>query len=450
MCSARSWRWSSTSRCSVRDYRSWGRYPDATPAAVVPVVWRSEPPRLDRLSGPVLAYACGRSYGDSCLNDGGLLLDVRRLDRLIAFDEESGVLRCEAGITLAEILALTVPRGWFLPVVPGTRWVSVGGAIANDIHGKNHHRAGTFGTHVTRLQLLRSSGERIVCTPEDELFRATVGGLGLTGLILWAEIRLKRVPGPGITMERIRFAGLNDFFELAAEDQQFEYTVAWVDCLARGRRMGRGIYLRGDHASREQPAPSVLRPARLRVPADAPAGLLNRFTLRLFNEAYYRGRLRARQRVTVPYVPFFFPLDGVGDWSRLYGPRGFLQYQCVVPDEPGAGPIRAIFERISRSGEPASLAVLKRFGAAVSPGLLSFPREGMTLAVDFAFRGRLTLALLEELDAIVREAGGAVYPAKDARMSPESFRSFFPQLGRFTVQRDPKFSSSFWRRVHAS
>lgn len=434
----------------MRDYRSWGRYPDATPAEVVPVVWRSEPPPLDRLGGPVLPYACGRSYGDSCLNDGGVLLDVRRLDRLIAFDEEHGLLRCEAGVSLAEILALTVPRGWFLPVVPGTRWVSVGGAIANDIHGKNHHRAGTFGAHVTRFELVRSSGDRIVCTPDDELFRATVGGLGLTGLIMWAEIRLKPVPGPGIAMERIRFPGLDAFFELAAEDQRFEYTAAWVDCLARGRQLGRGIYLRGDHAPLARRVPSPLRPARIGVPADAPAGLLNRFTLGLFNEAYYRGQLRARNRATVPYTLFFFPLDGVGDWSRLYGPRGFVQYQCVVPDEPGGGPIRTILERISRSGEPASLAVLKRFGGAVSPGLLSFPRAGMTLAVDFAFHGRLTLALLDELDAVVREAGGAVYPAKDARMSPLSFRAFFPQLDRFTGQRDPRFSSSFWRRVHAS
>jgi len=434
----------------VRPYRSWGRYPDATPSGVLPVVWRSEPPELGRLPGTVLAYACGRSYGDSCLNDGGLLLDVSRLDRLMEFDEDRGVLRCEAGVTLAEILALTVPRGWFLPVVPGTRWVSVGGAIANDIHGKNHHRAGTFGGHVTRLELLRSTGERIVCTPDHELFRATVGGLGLTGLILWAEIRLKRIPGPGIAMERIRFADLQAFFDLATEDQAFEYTVAWVDCLARGRRLGRGIYMRGDHSPLDGPTPSPVRPARLRVPADAPTGLLNRLTLGLFNEAYYRAQFGSRRRAVVPYVPFFFPLDGVDDWTRLYGRRGFLQYQCVVPDAPGGDPIRTIFERISRSGEPASLAVLKRFGDVRSPGLLSFPREGMTLAVDFAFRGSRTLGLLDDLDAVVREAGGAVYPAKDARMSPASFRAFFPGLERFALQRDPKFSSSFWRRVHAS
>lgn len=434
----------------MRRYRSWGRYPEATPAAVLPVLWRSDPPPLDRVREPVLPYACGRSYGDSCLNDGGLLLDVRGLDRLIAFDEDGGLLRCEAGVTLADILALMVPRGWFLPVVPGTRWVSVGGAIANDIHGKNHHRAGTFGAHVTRLELLRSTGQRVVCAPGDALFHATVGGLGLTGLILWAEIRLKRIPGPRIAMERIRFTGLDGFFELTAEDHRFEYTAAWVDCLARGRRLGRGIYMRGDHAALGGAAPSPLRPARLRVPLDAPAGLLNAATLGLFNEAYYRGQLRARRRMTVPYAPFFFPLDAVADWGRLYGPNGFVQYQCVVPDLPGGGPIRTILERISRSDEPASLAVLKRFGNIRSPGLLSFPREGMTLAVDFAVRGRRTFALLDDLDAVVREAGGAVYPAKDARMSAASFRAFFPGLDRFVAERDPKFSSSFWRRVHAS
>jgi FAD/FMN-containing dehydrogenase len=417
---------------------------------VLPVVWRSDPPALERVTGPVLAYACGRSYGDSCLNNGGTLLDVRRLDRLIAFDEEAGLLRCEAGVTLAEILDVIVPRGWFLPVVPGTRWVSVGGAIANDIHGKNHHRSGTFGLHVTSLELARSSGERIVCTPDEPLFQATVGGLGLTGLILWAELRLKRVPGPGISQERIRFPSLEAFFELAAEDAAYEYTVAWVDCLAGGSRLGRGIYLRGDHAPLDGPHASPLDPTRLRVPFEAPAGLINRLTMGAFNEAYYRRQLRRRRREVIPYAPFFFPLDVVGDWTRLYGPGGFLQYQCVVPEAPDGGPIRTIFERISRSDEPACLGVLKRFGEARSPGWLSFPRKGITLAVDFPFRGPRTLALLEELDAVVRDAGGAVYPAKDARMSAASFAAFFPAAPRLEVHRDPKYSSSFWRRVHAA
>jgi FAD/FMN-containing dehydrogenase len=419
---------------------------------VVPVVWRSEPPALEQVPETVLPFACGRSYGDSCLNDGGALLDVAGLDRLIALDSDRGLLRCEPGVTLAQVLALIVPRGWFLPVVPGTRWVSVGGAIANDIHGKNHHRAGTFGAHVTRLELMRSSGERILCsaTENPDLFRATIGGLGLTGLILWAELKLKSIPGAGIAMQSIRFPGLDGFFDLAATDADYEYTVAWVDCLARGRRLGRGIYMRGDHAELAGDQPSPLQEARLRVPVDAPPGLLNRLTLRIFNQLYYRRQLRRQVDSVVPYPPFFFPLDGVADWTRLYGPAGFLQYQCVVPDQPGGEAIRAVLDRVSRSDQAASLAVLKRFGNVPSPGMLSFPRPGLTLAVDFGFRGPGTLRLLDDLDAIVRESGGAVYPAKDARMSAASFRSFFPEYEAFSRLVDPKFSSSVWRRVHQS
>jgi FAD/FMN-containing dehydrogenase len=395
----------------------------------------------------MLPHAFGRSYGDSCLNDGGVLLDVTGLNRMMGFDETTGLLRCEAGVSLAEILAMTVPRGWFLPVVPGTRWVSVGGAIANDIHGKNHHRAGTFGAHVTRLELLRSDGARILCslTEHSDLFRATVGGLGLTGVILWAEIRLMPIPGTGIALERIRYDRLDRFHELSATDAEHEYTVAWVDCLG-GRALGRGVYLRGDHAPWAGPSPAPLRTAFLRIPCEMPTGLLNRVTLMAFNTLYYRRQLAATVHATVPYEPFFFPLDGMGAWNRLYGSSGFVQYQCVVPDV-AAEVLADLLQRIRRSGEVAALAVLKRFGSRRSPGLLSFPRAGLTLAVDFPLRGPSTLALLETLDAMVGEAGGAVYPAKDARMSPDSFRTFFPEWERFATHMDPKFSSSFWRRV---
>lgn len=433
----------------MRAYQSWGRYPRVQHTRVLPVSWRSEPPVLANLAESVLPFACGRSYGDSCLNDGGVLLDVAGLSRFISFDESRGLLRCEAGVTLAEILALVVPRGWFVPVLPGTRWVSVGGAIANDIHGKNHHRAGTFGSHVTCLELLRSSGERVLCSPVSnaELFRATIGGLGLTGLILWAEIRLKRVPGAAIAMERVRFSCLDEFFQLSAHDEEYEYTVAWIDCLARAGRLGRGLFLRGDHA------PGPLTPAtgsgpRMRIPLELPSGLINRVTLAGFNALYYRSQLRSSHRKTVPYEPFFFPLDGIADWNRLYGRRGLLQYQCVVP-EPAGRTITALLDRVARSRETPSLAVLKRFGTVESPGMLSFPRAGITLAIDFANRGSSTLALLEQLDDVVGEAGGAVYPAKDARMSAASFRRFFPGWRSFASHVDPKFSSSFWRRVTA-
>jgi FAD/FMN-containing dehydrogenase len=434
----------------MRAYQSWGRYPRTRHTQVLPVFWRSEPPALGNIAESVLPFACGRSYGDSCLNDGGALVDVTGLRRFIAFDEPQALLRCEAGVTLADVLSLVAPRGWFVPVLPGTQWVSVGGAIANDIHGKNHHRAGTFGAHVTCLELLRSTGERVLCTPERnaDLFRATIGGLGLTGLILWAEIRLKRVPGSAIAMERVRFACLEEFLDLSSSDQAYEYTVAWVDCLAQGRRLGRGLFLRGDHAPRS-PASSEARDPRLKVPIDLPSGLINRTTLALFNACYYRSQLRTKLRKTVPYEQFFFPLDRIGEWNRLYGRSGFFQYQCVVPDDLGRT-VGALLTQVARSSETPALAVLKRFGSIQSPGLLSFPRPGITLAMDFVNRGPSTLALLEQLDRLVVDAGGAVYPAKDARMSAASFRRFFPGWEAFAAHVDPKFSSSFWRRVTAA
>jgi FAD/FMN-containing dehydrogenase len=414
---------------------------------VLRVRWRDQLPALGQIVESVLPSGCGRSYGDSGLNAGGALVDATGLDRFIELRPD-GLLRCEAGVTLAEILDVVVPRGWCLPVTPGTRWVTLGGAIANDIHGKNHHRMGTFGAHVTRLELLRSSGERLECsaTSNPALFAATIGGLGLTGLMLWAEIRLQRVAGPGIDEERIRFRNLDEFLAIAAEDAQHEYTVAWVDCLSRGRGLGRGVYFRGAH----HPLPAEWRPLAVgplaRVPCDAPGALLNRITMSTFNALQYRRAPRRRRR-PVPFGPFFFPLDGIGDWNRLYGRRGFLQYQCVVPETPRGEAVREILERVSRSREVPALGVLKRFGVMRSPGLLSFPRPGLTLAVDFAFRGRRTLELLEGLDAVIREAGGAVYPAKDARMSGESFRAFYPAWETFARQMDPRFSSSFWRRV---
>jgi FAD/FMN-containing dehydrogenase len=398
----------------------------------------------------ILPFAYGRSYGDSCLNAGGALLDVSRLRRFISFDETRGILRCETGVTLAEILALIVPRGWFLPVVPGTKWVSVGGAIANDIHGKNHHRAGTFGAHVTCFELVRSTGERLLCSPDKhvELFRATIGGLGLTGLMLWAEIRLKRIPGAQIAMERIRFSGLSEFFQLSSEDEDYEYTVAWIDCLARGKALGRGLFLRGDHVAGRSPRLRDDNPA-LSIPLDLPSALISRATTKVFNTVYYRGSLRSRQRRTVPYDPFFFPLDRIAAWNRLYGRNGFVQYQCVTGRD-SAGAMAELLDRVARSTETPSLAVLKQFGPISSPGLLSFPRPGITVAIDFAMRGSSTLNLLDRLDRIVADAGGAVYPAKDARMSAPSFQQFFPQWKSFAAQIDPKFSSSFWRRVTAA
>lgn len=399
---------------------------------------------LPRTDGSVLPYGLGRSYGDSCLNDGNALIRARDLDRFMAFDPATGVLRCEAGVLLREIVEFALPRGWFLPVTPGTKYVTVGGAIANDVHGKNHHRDGSIGHHVPRFELLRSDGSRRECSADDEagLYRATVGGLGLTGLVTWAEIRLQRVAGPWITQRAVRFASLDEFFSLSEPlERQHQYVVAWLDCAARRAPQARGILYAGDHAE----SPGALAARRpFSFPLTPPFSLVGGLTLRAFNALYYRLPRPAR----VSYDSFFYPLDGIRNWNRMYGRRGFFQYQCVVPEgAAGRGALGAILSRIGASGQGSFLAVLKRFGAAPAVGLLSFPRPGTTLALDFPNRGGSTLELLAGLDGVVASAGGRVYPAKDARMSPQSFRAFYPEWEAFCAFVDPKFSSSFWRRV---
>lgn len=430
---------------------SWGHYPKAE-QTTCPMFWRTGP--LPPTSGAtVLPYGLGRSYGDSCLNDQNVLLLTRPLDHLLDFDAENGLICCEAGVSLEEILRLILPHQWFLPITPGTKFITVGGAIANDVHGKNHHRAGTFGCHVTRFELLRSTGERLVCSPTQNAgwFAATVGGLGLTGLITWAELKLRRVHNSMIEMESVKFANLDEFFTISAEsDQRFEYTVAWLDCLTGGHSLGRGIFLRGNHAGAEIKTLEPHRPPRSTVPFDFPHAALNRFSIRAFNTLYYARQRKQTAVTTVHYDPFFYPLDAINRWSRIYGRRGFFQYQFVVPLAQDQPAIRRILTRIAASGHGSFLAVLKTFGPVKSPGLLSFPRPGVTLALDFPNQGAATLALFEELDRMVLAAGGRIYPAKDARMSARMFQESYPEWPQFRQWIDPQFSSSFWRRVTAA
>lgn len=426
--------------------QSWGLYPRAT-QAIRRLADRDRP--LPEFTGTALPRGNGRSYGDSCLNPQGTLLHARGLDRYIAFDAAAGTITCEAGVTFAEILDLAVPQGWFLPVTPGTRHVTVGGAIANDVHGKNHHRAGTLGHHLLRFELLRTDGSRALHTPRDASgrFEATVGGLGLTGVITWAELALRRIPGPWLESESIRFGDLDEFFALSRESAgSHEYTVAWVDCLARGPALGRGHFIRANHA-RGQADARAPRGRAVSMPLTPPVSLVNPVSLRLFNSLYYRRQRAARRRESMHYVPYFYPLDGIGHWNRMYGRRGFLQHQCVLPPGEAHRGIAALLDEISRSGSGSFLAVLKVFGERPSPGLLSFARPGTTLALDFPNDGPRVFALLDRLDRIVEEAGGAVYPAKDARMSGETFRRSFPQWQSFVRHIDPRFSSGLWRRV---
>lgn len=425
---------------------SWGRFPRERAARVQSLHWRSDPLPA---AGPLLPRGCGSSYGDSCLNAGGTLVDTTGLDRLIAFDREAGVVRSEAGVTLEELLEVIVPAGWFLPVTPGTRRVTLGGAVANDVHGKNHHRAGTLGAHVRALELVRSDGSRVLCGPHEhaERFAATVGGLGLTGLMTWVEIGLRRIASAMLDVETRRFHGVDEFLALSAEShERFEHTVAWVDTTARGSRFARGLFMRANHAQDAGPLVARARARRVSIPVDFPALALSRPSVRAFNTLHF-ALARAGARRT-HLEPFFYPLDAIGQWNRMYGPRGFVQHQSVVPMAGARESVSALLDAISASGDASFLSVLKVFGDRPSPGMLSFPRPGVTLALDFPMRGERTLKLLDRLDAIVAQAGGAIYPAKDARMSPETFRRSFPRLQEFVAHVDPAFSSSFWRRVH--
>ncbi|XXF77329.1 FAD-binding oxidoreductase [Myxococcaceae bacterium GXIMD 01537] len=442
----------------MKPLQSWGRYPRVEAQEARALAWSTDALPAPAQGGSLLPYGQGRTYGDGCLNQGGTVLTTGGLDRLLGFDAATGVVRCEAGVTLDTLLRLAVPRGWFLPVTPGTKFVSVGGAIANDVHGKNHHRAGTFGRYVRRFELLRSDGSRRVCSPEEnaDWYGATIGGLGLTGLITWAEVQLRPIHNPFVLSETVPLANLADFFTRARESEQdCELTVAWVDCLAKGRKLGRGLYYRGNWAPPQLERLPLARShlshgSGLAVPMDMPAFCLNRLSVSAFNWLYYHAGKRKKGAWLQHYDPFFYPLDKVHRWNRIYGRRGFLQFQCVVPFSTAQDALREILERSARGGLPSFLNVLKTFGDVPSPGWLSFPRPGVTLAMDFANGGEKTFRLVEELDRVTREAGGAVYPAKDARMSPESFAAYFPKLAQFQPYVDPAFSSSFWRRVNPS
>jgi FAD/FMN-containing dehydrogenase len=430
---------------------SWGRWPRYRQRIARQHSRFDLLPDLGPDPGSLLPYGNGRSYGDVCLNDGGTLLWTQGLDRYIDFDETTGILECEAGVLLSDIMERFLPRGWFPAVSPGTGFVTVGGAIANDVHGKNHHRAGSFGHHVVGLELLRSDGQVLRCSPEThpDWFRATIGGLGLTGLIRTARLRLRRVEGPWIAGDSRRFTSLEEFLELEElSARDYEYTVAWLDCASGGRRLGRGVFMRGNHVGGPAPRRAGARGQRsLRLPLTPPFSPVRATTVRLFNSFYYHRAAASRARAVWHYQSFLHPLDGILEWNRMYGPRGFFQYQCVLPPAAALPGLEAMLTAIARSGLGSFLSVLKRFGPAPAAGLMSFARPGVTLALDFANRGAATLGLLAALDEITIEAGGAVYPAKDARMSAAAFQRYFPAWREFRDFIDPQFSSSFWRRV---
>lgn len=405
--------------------------------------------RSDGLS--LLGVGLGRSYGDSGQNHGQAIIRTPKLDRVLAFDAENGVLRAQAGLSLSDAINLILPFGWFLPTTPGSKFVTIGGAVANDVHGKNHYSAGTFGSSVTALGLMRSDVGLIEVSPlvEPELFAATIGGLGLTGLILWVEVKLAKIGSAFLDEETCAFENLDGYFALAEESAgRFEHTVSWIDCSTKGTKLGRGLFTRGNWCSDGRYEGHSDRP-RLTLPFDAPNWGMNPLTLRLFNAAWFGGGKLKQSSRTTHYATSFYPLDAIGKWNRLYGSRGFYQYQCVVPTDGSRDTIGALLSLIAASGQGSFLAVLKTFGHKVSPGLLSFPMPGVTLALDFPNCGDASLALFKRLDVIVAESCGRLYPAKDARMSPSMFRQGYQHtLNQFIGQCDPALSSSFWRRVY--
>ena len=431
----------------MKKYRSWAFIPDVDQKSVRPA-WADF--ALDKDADSLLPYGNGRSYGDSCLNIEGTVVDSRSLNRFIDFNEETGVLKCEAGITFAEILAVIVPKNWFLPVTPGTKFVTLGGAIANDVHGKNHHSDGTFGKHVLSFELMRSNGDKLLCSAEKntDYYAATIGGLGLTGFINWAEIQLIKIPSPFIKVETTAFYGLEEFYKLsAAANKKHRYSVAWIDCASSGKNFARGLFMAGDHASHNKPAKAVQAKPKLSVPFNFPKKALNRYSIKAFNALYFNKNSKMNAGTSYQhYDSFFYPLDGIGDWNRIYGNQGFYQYQFVLPFDKKEV-MEQILNKIVDAGLGSFLAVLKEFGDIKSPGMLSFPRPGICLALDFANHGKATLKLADELDELIVNAGGAVYPAKDIRMSSEAFKSYFPRLEEFKPFIDPKFTSDFWKRV---
>lgn len=433
----------------MKNYQSWGLIPQSS-HQIYPFTWRDQNLFDLHQHQYYLPYGLGRSYGDSCLNHEHSLIPTHHLRNFIHFDKNNGIIRCESGVTFDDLLNVIVPYHWFPPVTPGTKFITIGGAIANDVHGKNHHSAGTFGNHLIQFELLRSDGSRLLCSENSnpDMFQATIGGLGLTGLITWAEFKLKPIIGPFINMETIQFHNYQEFFEISqSSDQKYEYTVSWIDTLAQGDELGRGIFIRGNHSATPCSHLKIPRKKLFSIPYFFPNFALNKYSVKAFNHLYYNRHKPKKQLKTVHYNPFFYPLDAIVQWNKIYGKRGFYQYQCVLSVEYNFQAIHKLLDTIACSGLGSFLVVLKMFGDLPSKGMLSFPQKGVTLALDFANQGIKTLQLFEQLDVIVRQACGRIYPAKDARMTAKDFQNFYPNWKNFKQYIDPKFSSSFWRRV---
>ena len=401
---------------------------------------------LIQLGKKIIPYGMGRSYGDVCLSSDGETYKTSKMDRFIDFNDQTGILECESGVVLGKIQEFAIKKGWLLAVTPGTQYVTLGGAIANDVHGKNHHRYGSFGNTVVSLKILRSDGSILKCSPEvnQELYSATIGGVGLTGIILSARIQLRLVKSSMLLVEKYFFYSLDEFIELSTKSESiWEYSVAWIDCLQKKKI--RGVFFKANHSDNDSYKSSGNQ--AINFPFVPPFSLVGKLTLRWFNQIYFLSNVLKPKASLVHYTKFFYPLDGIRNWNRIYGSKGFFQYQCVIPGEKSKIGMEELLEVISNSGMGSFLAVLKQFGNIPSVGMMSFPMPGITLALDFPNQGEKTKQLFNRLDRIVENYGGRIYLAKDARMPKNIFIAGYPNYKGFVKFRDLKFSSMMSQRL---
>ncbi len=411
----------------------WGRYPVIKAEVHDPFVLSGVKAALqNRGQGGLIARGLGRSYGDSSLAD--YVVKIRKLNHLLDFNSKSGVVTCNSGISLADLLDVFVPMGWFLPVTPGTKHITLGGAVASDVHGKNHHVSGCFCEYVESIELLVNPESVLLCSriTHSDLFHATCGGMGLTGIILSVTLRLKPVSSAYVNQKTLKAQNISEALELFEVNHTSTYSVAWIDCLSTASSLGRSLLMVGEHSS-----DNILAGASkhsLTIPVDMPTSLLNRFSIQLFNTLYYNRITKKEVKNRVHYEPFFYPLDGIHHWNRLYGKNGFTQYQFVIPKEAGKVGMTKILKEIVASGKGSFLAVLKVFGKQ-NDNLLSFPLAGYTLALDFKIEKGL-FSLLDRLDAMVLDYGGRLYLTKDVRMSEQTFKQSYPHWQQFQSVRE--------------
>lgn len=424
----------------------WGKYPIADAQIFLPKTQANCIDAIKELE-TIIPRGLGRSYGDSANNT--TVLQSTFLDHFIEFNEESGIITCEAGVSIRSILELVVPKGWFIPVTPGTSYVTIAGAIASDIHGKNHHISGTFSEHIISFRIILGTGEirNVSRINSPDLFAATCGGMGLTGMIISAKIQLKSIRSSRIIQTTIKATCLEEVCQQLEKNSASTYSVAWIDCLAKGSQLGRSLLMLGEHA--QDGVLEMAKPKNLNIPIDMPSGLLNQYTMRCFNSLYYH-KIFSSKKIILPFEPYFYPLDSIRNWNRLYGAAGFIQYQFVLPKAAGSQGLKKILTKIVNSGRGSFLAVLKIFGK-YNQNFLSFPIEGYTLALDFKF-SKETIVLTKELDSMVIDMGGRIYLAKDALLSESTFKKAYPNWSQFEEVRSKygahgKFSSDQSRRL---